>query len=139
MHYVIAQFACIIFLILNADFTNFSVLSICLLLLGIIIGCFAIYVMKFNNLSIKPELKDNHQLRIQGIYNTIAHPMYSSVLLQTLALLITSPTPINILIYFVLWIILFLKSKKEESYLMNKFSQYADYRTGVGRFLPKIF
>ncbi|HIB27898.1 MAG TPA: isoprenylcysteine carboxylmethyltransferase family protein [Candidatus Thioglobus sp.] len=136
MIYVVIQFSCIIYLIFNIQPNQLDWLEYFLLSMAVIIGSIAVINMKFNNLNIIPTLKDNHQLRTHGIYKFIRHPMYTSVLLSCLALVLSNPHWIAQLVMTVLLINLILKSNFEEKLLLKRFKGYSKYRQKTGRFLP---
>ena len=136
MIYVVIQFSCIIYLIFNIQPNQLDWLEYFLLSMAVIIGSIAVINMKFNNLNIIPTLKDNHQLRTHGIYKFIRHPMYTSVLLSCLALVLSNPHWIAQLVMAVLLINLILKSNFEEKLLLKRFKGYSKYRQKTGRFLP---
>ena len=136
MIYVVIQFSCIIYLIFNIQPNQLDWLEYFLLSMAVIIGSIAVINMKFNNLNIIPTLKDNHQLRTHGIYKYIRHPMYTSVLLSCLALVLSNPHWIAQLVMAVLLINLILKSNFEEKLLLKRFKSYSKYRQKTGRFLP---
>ncbi len=136
MIYVVAQFCCIIFLIVNADFSQLGYSAWSLLLIGWVVGVLAVFNMQIGNLNILPKLKTNHQLITHGIYRYIRHPMYTSLILQALAMVFSNPKIVQWLVYFTLIVVLFLKSKKEEMYLRKGFKDYASYQKKTDRFLP---
>jgi len=136
MIYVVIQFACIIYLMINAQFDHLDVLSASLIVLSVIIGLVAVVNMRLSNLNIVPTLKDKHQLVTHGIYHFIRHPMYTSVLLFCLAFTLTNPHSLSLLIMLILFINLILKSKVEELLLSGRFNTYQDYKNNTGRFLP---
>ncbi len=136
MIYVVIQFSCIIYLIFNIQPNQLDWLEYLLLSMAVIIGSIAVINMKFNNLNIIPELKDNHQLRTHGIYKFIRHPMYTSVLLSCLALVLSNPHWIAQFVMTVLLINLILKSNFEEKLLLKRFKDYSKYRQKTGRFFP---
>ena len=136
MIYVVIQFSCIIYLIFNIQPNQLDWLEYFLLSMAVIVGSIAVLNMKFNNLNIIPTLKDNHQLRTHGIYKYIRHPMYTSVLLSCLALVLSNPHWIAQLVMAVLLINLILKSNFEEKLLLKRFKSYSKYRQKTGRFLP---
>ena len=136
MIYVVIQFSCIIYLIFNIQPNQLDWLEYFLLSMAVIVGSIAVLNMKFNNLNIIPTLKDNHQLRTHGIYKYIRHPMYTSVLLSCLALVLSNPHWMAQLVMTVLLINLILKSNFEEKLLLKRFKGYSKYRQKTGRFLP---
>jgi protein-S-isoprenylcysteine O-methyltransferase Ste14 len=136
MIYVVIQFSCIIYLILNIryEFVDMSIIS--LLITSMIIGLIAIFNMKVDNLSIAPTLKKMHQLRTNGIYQFVRHPMYTSVLLLCLALMLTNSHYISQSVMLVLLVNLILKSRLEEKLLSKRFDNYQAYKEKTGRFIP---
>ncbi len=136
MIYVVVQFACIIYLVINAQLTNFDLPVYILMALSAVIGGMAIINMRLDNLNIVPTLKQRHQLITTGIYAYIRHPMYSSVLLFCLALTLSNIHLYALLVMLVLLIDLIMKSNFEEKLLAERFEQYKNYKTDTGRFLP---
>ena len=136
MIYVVIQFGCIIYLIINARFDLVESFGALLIILSLIVGLMAVVNMRLDNLNIVPTLKDKHQLVTHGIYRFIRHPMYTSVLLLCLALTLTNPHNPALFIMLVLLVDLVLKSNLEEKLLTERFSTYQDYKNKTGRFLP---
>ncbi len=136
MIYVVIQFACIIYLIINARFEYLNTLSTSLIALSIALGLMAVINMRPSNLNIVPTLKDKHQLVTHGIYRFIRHPMYTSVLLFCLACALTINNNQATIVMFVLLIDLILKSNVEEKLLSERFETYPNYKNKTGRFLP---
>ena len=136
MIYVVIQFVCIIYLIMNAQFDHLDPLSYALIALSVVVGITAVINMKLDNLNIVPTLKDRHQLVTYGIYRFIRHPMYTSVLLFCLALTLTNSHYLAQLMMVILFIDLILKSNLEEKLLNERFDSYQSYKNKTGRFLP---
>ena len=136
MIYVVVQFACIIYLIMNTQLNGFSPLIYLLITLSVIIGSVAVVNMQLSNLNIVPTLKDKHQLITNGIYAHIRHPMYSSVLLFCLALTLTNAHLTAQLTMLILLIDLILKSNLEEKLLTKRFDKYQNFKKNTARFLP---
>ncbi len=136
MIYVIVQFSCIVYLIINTQVENLNSLSISLIIFAIVLGLMALFNIKPSNLNILPQLKDKHQLITSGIYRYIRHPMYTSVILFCLALLITNVDQFSIVVMLILTIDLILKSNVEEMLLSKRFTSYLNYQKKTGKFLP---
>lgn len=86
------------------------------------------------------ELYEGHTLITSGIYQYIRHPMYASLLVQSIAQIlllqnwIAGPASLVMFVPFYL-----LRSKAEENMMLEKFgSQYLDYQKTTGGLLPKI-
>ncbi|WPE17417.1 methyltransferase family protein [Candidatus Thioglobus autotrophicus] len=136
MIYVVIQFSCIIYLILNARYEHLDFTALILLLVALIIGLTAVVNMKVSNLNIMPTLKKSHQLRTNGIYQFIRHPMYTSVLLLCLALMLSNVHYISQTVMLILFVDLILKSRFEEKLLTKRFDNYQAYKEKTGRFIP---
>lgn len=136
MIYVVAQFICIFYLIINADFSQFGVLNGLLLIASAVLGAWAVLNMRLDNLNIQPQLKGKHKLITHGIYHSIRHPIYTAVIMGMLAVVLTRPQIEQWLAYLLLIVILSLKSNKEEFYLMQRFNNYKNYKRKTGKFLP---
>ncbi|CAC9446333.1 hypothetical protein BSPLISOX_400 [uncultured Gammaproteobacteria bacterium] len=136
MIYVVIQFSCIIYLILNAQLENLATLEYWLLAIAVVIGLMAVINMKPRNLNIVPTLKNQHQLVVKGIYHYIRHPMYTSVLLSCIAFTLSNAHYLAQGVMLLLVINLILKSNLEEKLLTQRFDTYQDYRNKTGRFLP---
>ncbi len=134
MFFVIIQFASIIYLLINTNWQNFNLISYLLVLVSIFIAIIAFFNMGVKNISILPQLKNNHILITNGIYKYIRHPMYSSIIIFSLALLISNINYTAIIIYVILIIDLYLKSSLEEKYLSKRFSQYLAYKDSTRKF-----
>jgi len=136
MIYVLIQFVSITILAFGVDIANISYLQIALLTLSAILGAMAVYAMKVSNLNVLPDLKKNAQLRTNSIYSLVRHPMYTSVLLLCLALVINNTTIFTITIYILLFINLILKARYEEKVLLEQFKQYKQYKEKTSMFFP---
>jgi len=132
------QFAAIICLIAVAHpFT--SVLATTLIITGIILGLWAILTMRHSKLNITPDIIPSATLVTSGPYHYLRHPMYSAVLLTCLGLLLTHPSVIGIVVYFILVIDLITKISYEEKLLAHHFSQYSHYQQHTHRLISKIW
>lgn len=138
MIFVLLQFMLIALLILSANFSNIG-LNYILLATSIIIGLIAVKDMKMQNLNVIPELRKNHIFINTGIYKYIRHPMYLAIFIFALFLVLNNISIFAIFIYFSLIVTLYLKSNLEEKYLVERFSNYVDYKIKTGRFFLKFY
>ena len=113
------------------------------ILVGIAIGVFtmfwALWTMRLSNLNMMPDLKHKSILVTSGPYRVIRHPMYASVLLVTLMLVLNHLTLLRIVFWLVLVIDLHFKYLYEEKLLLKKFPEYMDYRKNTKRLIPFIY
>jgi protein-S-isoprenylcysteine O-methyltransferase Ste14 len=136
---VILQFSCLLFLLIQG-----KILAIGLLLVfqifAIILGIWAIWVMKIGNFNIQPELKNNAVLVNSGPYKFIRNPMYSGLILFFGSGLATSFHILNFLVFLLMVLVLLLKINREEKYLALRFGDdYLAYKNRTHRLIPYLF
>lgn len=90
------------------------------------------------SLTANPVPKADGHLVTDGIYTYVRHPIYTGLLLATLATVVQSMSFSKLIIWLALLILLIIKSNFEERLLLAKFSDYEAYQGRTGRFLPRI-
>jgi protein-S-isoprenylcysteine O-methyltransferase Ste14 len=90
------------------------------------------------NFNITPEIKENASLITTGAYSYIRHPMYFSVLVMMLGVIVSKPTLLSFFIYALLVATLFLKATKEEVLWMEQSYEYKNYRQQTKKIIPFI-
>ena len=115
-----------------------SVPAIVIFLMGVVIGLWAINHHEKGNFNIQPKLKEGGQLVTTGAYNFIRHPMYTSVLLMMLGVLIASASFIELLLFILLITVLVLKAKREEKLWSGHDEAYLEYKKHTKLFIPYI-
>ena len=105
---------------------------------GIVLGWWALIAMQLANLHILPDVRPNAQLVQRGPYRFIRHPMYSALLLTTLALVLDSFTWLRLGIWLVLVVDLLVKLTYEERLLVAHYPDYPAYQQRTKRLLPLI-
>ncbi len=111
-------------------------------LLIFLLGCsFGLYTVRHNplgNFNITPEIKENASLITTGAYRYIRHPMYFSVLVMMLGVVVSEPTLLSLFIYVLLVVTLFLKAHKEETLWVEQSREYRNYRLQTKRIIPFV-
>lgn len=108
-------------------------------IIGIVLGVWAILVMRLGNFNIIPIPVENGVLRETGPYKVIRHPMYSSILLFVLPELVNYFTYVRLGLFSFLLISLFIKLSFEEKRLIEKHSNYPDYMQKTKRLIPCVY
>ena len=106
---------------------------------GILLGLYAIYIMRLGNFNVRPIVKENGVLITHGPYRFIRHPMYTAILLVLYPLLIEHFTYLRLSIMIVLTINLVIKQIFEEGLLKAHFNGYPDYMKVTNRMIPCVF
>ncbi|MEZ4745040.1 MAG: isoprenylcysteine carboxylmethyltransferase family protein [Calditrichia bacterium] len=103
---------------------------------GIGLGIWAILTMKIGNFNIIPDVKNNGKMVISGPYRHVRHPMYSALLLSTLAEIGNAFSPLRLTMWMLLFIILLFKLHYEERLLFAHFPEYPAYAARTKRLFP---
>jgi protein-S-isoprenylcysteine O-methyltransferase Ste14 len=91
------------------------------------------------NLTPLPHPRDEGQLVKTGIYGLVRHPMYSGVIYLALAYASWQMSWVHMIDSIVLFVFFDAKSRKEEVWLTEKFSDYSNYSTSVKKLIPRIY
>lgn len=134
---VLIQMVCSIYIVLSGGIFPANILSIIILLIGLALGVWAMLEFKFR-FNIFPELLSDSILVTSGPYRFIRHPIYTAVLLITIAYVINNPTSITIILWIILLIVLNIKLRYEEKLLEERFSEYGEYKTKTKTLLPFV-
>lgn len=132
------QFIFIALLLIEHGFHMPSSFAVLIFLLG---GGFGLYALKHNplsNFNITPDIKANASLITTGAYRYIRHPMYFSLFVMMLGVVVSKPTLLSFFIYVLLVVTLFLKAHKEEILWMGQSSEYRSYRQQTKRIIPFV-
>jgi protein-S-isoprenylcysteine O-methyltransferase Ste14 len=135
---VAIQFSCLILLVILGHVWPQFIAAQILLILGLLLGIWAILSMKFK-VNVFPELLPNSKLITSGPYKFIRHPMYTAVLLVAAAWAATNFTALTAALWVVLLIDLLYKLTYEEKLLRTTFTDYKQYQKRTKRLLPFIY
>lgn len=136
--YVVIQFACLIVIFLNVRLVPEDVYLIFGIALFLLLGIWAIFIMKFN-FNVAPDVLSDAKLVIIGPYRYIRHPMYTSVLGIAFCYVIDSYTIFNLMMFVVLLIDLLMKLNYEEKLIEKRFGEYVEYKKRTKRIIPYVF
>jgi protein-S-isoprenylcysteine O-methyltransferase Ste14 len=110
-----------------------------ILVLGGVVGLWALQVMGLRQVKVFPEVARHGSLIVLGPYRWVRHPMYTSVLLVTLAWILGRPLPSRILLWLGLLVTLLVKLRYEECLLIKRFPEYEAYRRKTSRLIPFVW
>lgn len=135
--FVIIQFAMIFAIAIYAGIWG-GVLTNMLTILAVFLGVWAVATMQYS-VNVLPDVRRHQKLYTGGPYRTMRHPMYTSILLATLAWLQNRPDAIALALWLVLLVDLLLKLRYEERMLTLKFPEYKTYAARTKRLLPFVY
>jgi len=137
---VVAQFGIIVAMLLWPTALVWSFYAIALVIVGGLIGVWALTANRIGNFNIRPEPKEDGALITSGPYRFIRHPMYTAVMLAFAGMALADLSKNRFVLWTTLFGILVVKSTWEERWLLNRYGDsYADYLKTTKRFIPFIF
>ena len=92
-----------------------------------------------STLSVMPTPRQNGQLKTNGIFKLVRHPIYSGLMCVALGLICIDGFATAGLPSLLLFIVLNVKARFEEKLLGQKYPDYSQYMQRVGRFFPRLF
>ena len=107
--------------------------------IGVFIGLWALQAMTMKNLHVFPEVHGKSFLVTHGPYRFIRHPMYTALLLCTLAMVLDEFSMMRGIVWLLLAINLVAKLTYEERLLAQHYPEYESYQRQTSRLVPFIF
>ena len=91
------------------------------------------------NLTPLPYPIDNGELVQTGIYGIVRHPLYSGIIFAALGWTIFQFSLSHFIATAILVIFFDIKSRREETWLSDKYPDYSEYRQRVKKLIPGIY
>lgn len=111
-----------------------------LLLLGATVSGKALFDLGRKQLSIWPAPVPNGQLKTEGLYDVVRHPIYSGLILASAGFAVATGSPARLALSIAMTAFLMKKIEVEEKFLTEAYPEYEDYIENVpDKILPKIF
>ena len=90
------------------------------------------------SLTASPIPKPDSQLKTDGLYKWMRHPIYTGLILTTLGLAMEVGSAVKLLLVIGLVVLFHFKAKWEEAFLLERYPEYREYMTKTGRFFPRV-
>lgn len=139
LFFVVIQLACMGVLLLTGPLVARSLPLLLMQGVGVVLGVWAVWVMRRSRLSVLPEVAPGSVLIREGPYRRVRHPMYTAVLLVLLALVLDQPAGWRVGVWLVLLLTLVCKLHYEETLLADRFDEYPAYRQATWRLVPWLY
>jgi len=129
---------CLMIIPLTPIYLSFKV-GYLFIVIGILVGYLAIKRQPRKNFNIRPDIKEDCILIQDGIYGYIRHPMYFSVIVSMLGVLLLRFSLYELVLYMVLVINMITKMLYEESLWHCEGKEYKEYSKNTKRLIPFLF
>lgn len=114
-------------------------------IIGLIVGAMGAILVSFGlfslgqNLTALPHPKQDSILVESGAYRLVRHPIYSGIIIGSAGFAVLNRSTVMILYAVVLFLFFDIKSRREEKWLSQKFSNYASYQKRVRKLIPFLY
>lgn len=92
-----------------------------------------------NNLTPYPHPKSDSNHVEHGAYKIVRHPIYSGLIFAAVGWSLWKGSLAMLIYSLILFLFFDIKSRKEESWLMDKFSTYTAYQQRVSKLIPFVY
>jgi protein-S-isoprenylcysteine O-methyltransferase Ste14 len=133
------QFACLLLIAMTGPILARNPLFLGMELAALALGLWAVLSVRIGNFNVVPDVRTDGQLVQHGPYRFIRHPMYATLILGSLALVLDAPTWWRWLVWGVLVVDLVVKLTYEERLLTAHFPAYAAYQQASKRLVPWVW
>lgn len=134
---VVVQFGAIGGLLLTGPWLAQSAAGLFFQSMAVVLGIWAVWTMRRFN--IVPDPRPDCVLICHGPYRWVRHPMYLSLLLFFMPLVVGAPSRLRWGLFIVLMVDLIIKLLYEEKLLRTQLDEYADYCTRSRRLIPFLW
>lgn len=114
-------------------------------ILGLILGLIGVLFFGLGlinlgrNLTPLPHPKDDSTLVQAGVYQLVRHPIYSGLSIGAIGWGCLEGSPLMLIYAVCLFVFFDLKTRREEAWLVAKFSQYPAYQKRVKKLIPFVY
>jgi protein-S-isoprenylcysteine O-methyltransferase Ste14 len=106
---------------------------------GILLAIWAVWVMRRSKLTAMPEPHPDGKIIANGPYSIIRHPMYASLFLVFIPLVISYPSAGRIIILIIFTVNQIAKLLYEEKLIQKMYPEYDAYAKKTWRIIPILF
>ena len=136
---VFVQFACLGALALTGPILARNPWLLAVEVAALALALWALVTIRLDNMNVTPDVRADSVMVGHGPYRFIRHPMYASILLGALVLVLDTPSPLRWAIWAVLLVDLIVKLTYEEALLVAHHPEYAVLQQRTKRLTPFIY
>lgn len=105
---------------------------------GLVLAALGITQLK-SALTPLPHPRDGAELVEDGVYGRVRHPIYGGLIIGATGWSLLTASPAALALTIVLIVFFRLKSAREEAWLRDRYTGYADYAARTKRMIPGIY
>ena len=133
------EYLCILMIFITGDLLPLSFIAIVILVLAIFLGLWSLWTIFIKKFRITNKISSDSRIVAKGPYKFIRHPLYSSLLLILLTIVLNHFSFIRLILWLILLTVMFAKLMYEERSIIKRNTDYLIYKRGTKRLLPFIY
>jgi protein-S-isoprenylcysteine O-methyltransferase Ste14 len=137
--FISIQFLSIVLIFLSGQLKTSGIYLYILGIPGFSLGVWAIRIMKIGSFKITPDVKPDSELVERGPYKVIRHPMYLSLIMVMMSVVLEDPSLFRFMVLAVLTVNMVCKLIYEEKVLMAHLKEYPAYMQRTRRLIPFVY
>ncbi len=130
---------CALIIVMTAMLGLFNPVTILLLVLGIYLLLWSAWTMTYGKFRISEDISRKTRLMAKGPYRYIRNPIYSSLILITLSLILTDLNTLRVVVWLIMVGVTMLSIDRTEKRLAKELSDYSLYKQRTKRIIPYIY
>lgn len=133
------EYLCILMIFITGDLLPLSFIAIVILVLALFLGFWSLWTIFIKKFRITTKISSDSRIVAKGPYKLIRHPLYSSLLLILLIIVLNHFSIIRLILWLILLTVMFAKLMYEERLIIKRNTDYLIYKRGTKRLLPFIY
>ena len=133
------QIVCLIYIVLTGPVFTKNIILLFFQVVAIFVILWTLWTIKVDNFSLNKKKSDTRRLIPKGPYKIVRNPIYSSILILVVSMVVNSFSVFRLIVLIVFIISLILTVMIFDRDLHRKFSDYSLYKQRTYRLIPFIF
>jgi len=135
----LVEYACVLLILFTGNILPVSIMNILIFVLSIFLGLWYIWTVRYNRFNLNTNYPKDARIVPVGPYKYVRHPVYLSILLLTLVIVVEHYSMIRAIAWILLLLILFIKLIHEERIITRRNSDYLIYKRNTKRLIPFVY
>ena len=135
----LVEYTCILVILITGNVLPASIINSLIFVLSIFLGLWYLWTVRYKHFKLNCNYPKDARIVPVGPYKYVRHPVYLSLLLLTLVIVIEHYSMVRAITWILLLVILFIKIVHEERIITRRNTDYLIYKRNTKRLIPFIY